>query len=173
MPTQTYITRNDIQVLGEYDIYVYANGATRELYTDAAGQNPYGSDPNFMVPKNEIWAFYFRFTENSETGSTFPDQPLDWSSNTPAGLHYRYMNEAKTEFSIVVVNIPCPSVLEYPCSFTLESTTPSGGPVVISPELLVPDILVSGVGGNASQTRGIDPTIVEKGEIGGGSGHTR
>jgi hypothetical protein len=136
-----------INVDGSIDIWVKCQGGTVTLFKDSTALNSWGSDPNFNVPCEKVYAIYFRLTPSSDTGTIFPADPFDWDPSQPSTITYEKMLANQTAFSIKDDNSAEHST-DHTHSFDLLVNSGSLMKIV------------------RLRTSEIDPTIVEKGEEG-------
>lgn len=133
-----------VNVDGSIDVYVKNVGGNLSLYKDAAANQSWGTDPELDVPHAKVYAVYFRFTLNTDMGTTFPASPLDWGTpGQPSTITCEKMLANHTAFSIKVDN-SVTHVQDNSHDFDIK--------------------VVSATGTSRARTSEIDPTIVEKGE---------
>lgn len=149
-------------VHGHYDIYVGLVQEELVLFQDAAGQHQYSSDPKFVIPYGQKYAFYFRTLGTGQL--IFPNgggngYPLNGGLATnsqeqpkPACLEYKIMNTLQTAFSVEVENTT---------AHTHEIENPFGVRV-LGPSGIIVNF--------HREVHAVDPTVVENGEEGGGGG---
>ena len=143
-----------VNVDDHIDVYVANSGGNLSLYHDSGATNSWGSDPDFDVPKDKVYAVYFRLTmSTAAAGDTFPAAPLDWgTTGQPSTVTCGKMLTNYTAFSIKVDNSSPP---KHDARHDF-------------------DILVTAVTGVFRvKVSKIDPTIVEKGEEAEGGGPDR